>query len=56
MDDTQTLVVVSTRLPTDLHGRFAAICDAEHRSMSAQMLRLIERFVEEIEKNLTQGG
>ena len=56
MDDSNTLVVVSTRLPADLHSRFGAICDSEHRSMSAQMLRLIEQFVDETEKNLTQGG
>ena len=49
------LVVVSTRLPADLHARFAAICDAERRSMSARVLMLVEAFVEETEQALNQG-
>ena len=52
----QVLIVVSTRLPADLHARFSAICDSEHRSMSAQILRMVERFVEETEQVLTQGA
>ena len=56
MNEQQPLIVVSTRLPADLHSRFSAICDSEHRSMSAQLLRMIEHFVEETEKVLAQGA
>ena len=50
------LIAVGTRLPSDLHARFSAICEAERRSMSARMLILVEEFVEQTEKKLLQGG
>jgi len=50
MDEKTAFITISTRLPQDLYDKFFSLCASEHRSMSAQLLRLIEQHVEN-EKN-----